>query len=84
MEKERLKGVFSELEGRRKLMIAEIAAPAVEVYYELKEKKGQAVARVEQGICRGCRILLASAELQRVRSRDLVQCGSCGRILFLA
>ncbi len=83
-EKERLRGALSDLESRRQLMIAEIAAPAVEVYYGLKEKKGQAVARVEQGICRGCRILLATAELQRVRSRDLVQCGSCGRILFLA
>ena len=84
VEKEQLKGVLAELESRRKLMIAETAAPAVEIYYGLKEKRGQAVARVEQGICRGCRILLASAELQRVRSRDLVQCGSCGRILFLA
>lgn len=83
-EKERLRDVLSELEDRRQLMIAETAAPAVEIYYGLKERKGQAVAKVEQGICRGCRILLATAELQRVRSRDLVQCGNCGRILFLA
>jgi len=83
-EREQLRTVISELEHKRQLWLAEIDAPAVEVYYGLKENKGRAVAKVEQGICRGCRILLPTAELQRARSGDLVKCGSCGRILFLA
>ncbi|MFC2072406.1 C4-type zinc ribbon domain-containing protein, partial [Chloroflexota bacterium] len=50
----------------------------------LKKQKGTAIANVEQGICRGCRILLPITELQRARSSSLVRCSSCGRILFLA
>ncbi len=83
-EMERLKAVLSELEGRRQLLLAEIETQAAEAYSELKKQKGRAVAKVEQGMCLGCRISLSTSELQRVRSGSLVQCSSCGRILFLA
>ncbi len=52
------------------------------MYEELKRQKGTAVAEVERGICRGCRIQLPVNELQQVRSGSLTRCGSCGRILF--
>ena len=84
VEIKQLKTVLVELDHRRQLRLADIDASAVKVYNGLKEQKGQAVAKVEQGICRGCRILLATAELQRARSGNLMRCGSCGRILFLA
>ena len=57
---------------------------AIEVYQDLKKHKGTAVAKVEQGICHGCRISLPISELQQTRSGSLVRCSSCGRILFLA
>lgn len=79
-----LKNGLSDLEHKRQLLSAEIDPQAVEFYYRLKEQKGQAVARMEQGRCRGCRISLPMAEVQRARSGNLVQCSSCGRILFLA
>jgi hypothetical protein len=82
-EIEKLKDKLSELKHRRKLLSAEIAPQVVELYDRLKKQKGQAVAKVEQGICRGCRISLPFSELQRARGGDLVQCSSCGRILFL-
>lgn len=81
---EQLKAVLSNLKHKRQTLSAEIDPGAVELYHELKEKKGTAVAKVEQGICRGCRISLSATELQRVRSDSLTQCSSCGRILFLA
>jgi predicted nucleic acid-binding Zn-ribbon protein len=56
---------------------------ALQAYRNLRRQKGVAVARVEQGICRGCRISLPSSELQRARGGSLVQCSSCGRILYL-
>lgn len=80
---EQLKTVLSDLENRRQLVIADIDPQTVRVYQELKKQKGTAVARVEQGICRGCRISLPITELQRTRSGSLVRCSSCGRILFL-
>jgi len=80
---EKLKSKLSDLKHKRELLSVEIDPQATEVYDKLRKQKGQAVAKVEQGICRGCRISLPSSELQQVRSGDLMQCGSCGRILFL-
>ncbi len=81
---EQLKAVLSNLQHKRQTLAAEIDPRAVELYQELKNQKGTAVAKVEQGICRGCRISLSATELQRARSGSLTQCSSCGRILFLA
>jgi len=83
-ESEKLKAILSDLKHKRQLLAGEIDQPAVEFYQELKKDKGTAVAKVEQGICRGCRISLPTTELQQARSGALVQCSSCGRILFLA
>ncbi len=81
---ERLKAILSDLRGKRQLLAAEIPPQAVELYQGLRKEKRTAVARVEQGICRGCRISLPTTELQKARSGSLIRCSSCGRILFLA
>ncbi len=78
-----LKSNLSALKSKRQQLSAEIDPQTVEVYDKLRKQKGQAIAKVEQGICRGCRISLPFNELQQVRSGNVVQCGSCGRILFL-
>jgi predicted nucleic acid-binding Zn-ribbon protein len=75
---------ISNLKHNRQLLETEIDPQTVEIYNELKKQRGTAVARVEQGICCGCRISLPVTELQRARSGSLVRCSSCGRILFLA
>lgn len=83
---EQLKTTLSHLGDNRELLSAEIDKidpQAVEFYHGLKKQKGRAVAKVVQGICRGCRISLPSIDLQRARGGSLVQCSSCGRILFL-
>ena len=81
---EQLKAALSDLKHKRQLLSAQIDPQAIEFYQKLKKQKGQAVAKVEQGICHGCRISLPTSELQRARGSNLVQCSSCGRILFLA
>ncbi len=83
-EMERLKATLSDLEHKRQLLSAEIAPEVIELYHRLRKRKGTAVAKVEQGICQGCRISLPATELQRARSGSLTQCGSCESILFLA
>jgi len=83
-EMERLKTILSDLKQKRQLLSAKIYPQAIEFYDELIKQKGTAVAKVDQGMCRGCRILLPAVELQQARSGSLVQCSSCGRILFLA
>jgi predicted nucleic acid-binding Zn-ribbon protein len=83
-EKEKLKAALADLKAKRQQLSDGIEPEAVEVYRQLRKSKGTAVARVEQGICRGCRLSLPTTDLQRVRGNNLVQCSSCGRILFLA
>lgn len=81
---ERLKAILSDLRHKQQLLLKEISPQAIELYQGLRKGKKAAVARVEQGICRGCRISLPTTDLQRARSGDLIKCSSCGRILFLA
>ena len=82
-DRDRLKTMLSELEDKRRQLLARIESRAAELYRQLKEQKRQAVVKVVQGICGGCRISLPSVELQRARGGNLAQCSSCGRILFL-
>jgi len=83
-EMEQLKTTLSDLEHKWELLSARFDSQAVELYQKLKKQKGEAIAKVEQGVCQGCRISLTTIEMQRARSGSLVQCSSCGRILFVA
>ena len=83
-EMEQMKTTLSDLEHKWELLSARFDSQAVELYQKLKKQKGEAVAKVEQGVCQGCRISLTTTEMQRARSGSLVQCSSCGRILFVA
>lgn len=50
----------------------------------LTTKQGRALARVERAMCQGCRINLPMTVQQQVRTNQkLVQCPSCGRVLFI-
>ena len=82
-EIEQLQKIIADVKNNREQMAAGIDSQAVESYEKLRKLKGQAIARVEQGICRVCHISLPSSDLQQVKGGNLVQCGSCGRILFL-
>ncbi len=80
-----LKAELAALEQRRSSLIVSIEPQSLELYVLLRERKhGRAVAKVEQGMCQGCRINLPLADLQRTRaSGELVQCSNCGRILYI-
>lgn len=85
-ERDRLK---AEIEYQEKVRIGRAALidrESLALYESLRgAKQGIAVAKVERGMCQGCRISLPMNELQRARSgRVLVQCGSCGRILYVS
>ena len=82
-EIEQLENILSELKNRRQTALTGIDSEAIDLYQQLRKQKGVAVARVERGICCGCRIALSTAELQRARGTRLLMCNYCGRILFL-
>jgi len=76
-------GQLDDLTQRRQALASGIATGALELYEGMRSRKTQVVARVEQGMCQGCRLTLPMSEWQRAKAGSLVQCGSCGRILYL-
>jgi predicted nucleic acid-binding Zn-ribbon protein len=79
-----LKAAQAVLESNRKQLSSLFDAETLATYQELRKRKGLAVAKVEQGICQGCRITLPNTDLQRAKGGGVVRCSSCGRIIFLA
>jgi predicted nucleic acid-binding Zn-ribbon protein len=85
-QRDDLKRELQELEGRRSRQEVTIDAETMRQYDVLRAAhQGRAVAKVERGICQGCRITLPMHVLQKARrGNHLVQCTSCERILYLS
>ena len=85
-EKEELDAAIARLELSRNEMAAKVETATLKLYENLRSRRqGKAVARVEQGMCQGCRIVLPMNKLQQIKTgHSLVQCGSCERILYLS
>ena len=85
-QQEALSAALRELDERRRGLASKVDQSSLRLYEELRAKKqGRAVAKVEQGMCQGCRIVLPARDLQRARgSQGLVQCSSCERILYIS
>jgi len=81
---ELLKKTLVDLHENRRLLVEQIEPAAVSLYEKVRQQKKQAVSKVEQGICRACRISLSASALQKARSGQPVLCGTCGRILFIS
>ena len=81
---EKLQGSLEDLHAKRLELIGQIDTATVNLYEKIRKQKKQAVAKVEQGICRACRISLSASALQKARSGRPIQCGTCGRILYIS
>ncbi len=86
-QQETLRGELARLEERRQEQSRLIDSSTLGLYDSLRSAhQGRAVAKVERGMCQGCRISLPMTLLQRARSSGdaLVQCSSCERILYVS
>ena len=72
-----------DLDSRRAALIVDIPPEAVSQYQFLRKQKGRAVAKIEQGVCRGCGIAVTAAWLHRARAGEMVHCANCNRILYM-
>ncbi|MEK7849184.1 MAG: hypothetical protein AAB270_09720 [Chloroflexota bacterium] len=72
---------IAELEGRLQGVVKRIEPAPLRLYDDLRRSRQQAVARVEQGRCQGCRVSMSMHEVQKARG-SVIQCSSCGRILY--
>jgi uncharacterized protein len=84
-EKAQLEPQIASLQAQRDAQSSSVDPGSLRLYELLRERHGgYAVARVERGMCQGCRITLPMSLLQKVRSGvGLVQCVSCERILLV-
>lgn len=84
-ERDQLLAQIQALTGQRGRLVGQVPQKDLGLYENLLNiKQGRAVARMERSICQGCRTNLPMAVQQRVRSNQaLVQCPSCGRILYM-
>ena len=85
-EQTELSAALSTLEHKRKELASKLDTVSLELYEDIRQKRqGRAVAKLERGMCQGCRIALPMSELQRARmGQELVQCGSCERVLYVS
>ena len=76
---------IDELQRGRQRITPEIPVAMLSIYESLlKTRGGHAVAKVERGLCQGCRLALPTMENQRAKSsQGIVQCSSCRRILYV-
>jgi uncharacterized protein len=68
----------------RKEAASKVEAAALALYERIRRMKKPAVTIVEQGICKGCRLSVSSIALQKARGGHPVQCGACGRLLYVS
>lgn len=82
---QRTSGELDEWRRQRGGVSPEISPDLMALYESLrKSTNGSPVARIERGMCQGCRLTLSTMELQRARSaQSPIRCSSCRRILFL-
>lgn len=85
-ERKRQEETLTALEAQRKGLVSHVGQQELKLYENLRASKGGlAIARVERGLCRGCRMALPTHQLQRARAgREPVLCNSCGRVLFIS
>ena len=85
-EKAQIEPEVASLQARREQQTPGIDGPSLRLYQLLRDRHGgRAVARLERGMCQGCRITLPVSFLQKARSgTGIVQCVSCERILLVS
>ncbi len=75
---------IESLQADRAALLPTMPGNLLPLYESLRKGKGgRAIAIVERGTCQGCRLSLTTQETQRARGgQQIVQCSSCGRILY--
>jgi len=84
-EQAALQNSLATLGVQREAALAAVSAEDMEKYSSVRRsKRGLAVVRLEGGSCSGCGVTPSAARIDAARSgQEIVQCGNCGRILYL-
>jgi predicted nucleic acid-binding Zn-ribbon protein len=84
-EARRLDAELADLRRRRHLASTQVPPDALALYSRLQRRLGgPPVAAVRDEVCTGCNMDVSPQTVSALRlARDLIQCTSCSRILFL-
>ncbi|MDP2718838.1 MAG: C4-type zinc ribbon domain-containing protein [Dehalococcoidia bacterium] len=75
---------LSHQELGRENLVKTIEPSALKTYEALASQKTQAIAKIERGMCQGCRVTLPVGIIQKARAgTELVYCSNCLRVLFV-
>jgi len=81
--KDTLEAEVAQLSQERLATRQEIGPAAERRYDEVTKAKGVAVVKVEQGRCKGCNLTVPAGLWQRARAGEMVECSSCGRLIYV-
>lgn len=78
-----IKNVLAQLPLSKQKVLDKLDANLWNKYQELKKRFNDPLARVEKGICLGCRMGIPFNQLRLLKQgEELVYCSNCGRLLF--
>jgi predicted nucleic acid-binding Zn-ribbon protein len=80
-----LESTLATLDIQWEAAVSAVSAEDLEKYNALRRtKRGLAVVRFEGGSCAGCGVAPSTSRVDSARSgQEIIQCGNCGRILYL-
>jgi len=74
---------IQDLKLRMEKLEKELDEDLLRHYRELQSRLGlRALARVENGCCSGCRLMVSIILMQKIKAGERVQCENCGRLLI--
>ncbi len=83
-ELEALESLLKEKENDIAKIVERLDADSLRQYNSLRERKDKPIVNVRDNICLGCYMKVPMYQLEDLRKRsDLINCESCGRILYL-
>jgi predicted nucleic acid-binding Zn-ribbon protein len=84
-ERTRLQADLSRLEAEREACLSSVDQSDVALYRDLRQGMGNVVvARVQDGSCSVCGLILPASASQAIRSEgELVRCSQCHRVLYI-
>ena len=81
-ESQSKKAELDEQRAKAKALVDAVDPALLEEYNTIKKHISPPVARLTHGQCSGCNTSLPSAVLSRIKSGNLVECETCGRMII--
>ena len=84
IEVKEIKEALKEIPQEKEAIKEELSSAEIEKYNKLYDlKQGQAVAKLKDNYCLGCRMTLPVKFIKRVKqTEEVITCDNCGRILY--